>query len=107
MTSKLQELLVLMEEDPSDPFLKYVYALELEKAGQLEEAVAAMNNLILLHPDYLAAFYQAGRLLQIRGDSASAVKVLKEGIDLARKQNNRHTLAELNFLLTEITGEDE
>jgi tetratricopeptide (TPR) repeat protein len=107
MTSKLQQLLALMVEDPSDPFLKYVYALELEKAGQLEEAVAAMNNLILLHPDYLAAFYQAGRLLQIRGESESAVKVLKGGIDLARKQNNRHTLAELNFLLTEITGEDE
>jgi tetratricopeptide (TPR) repeat protein len=107
MKTRLLELMLLMEEDPSDPFLQYVYALELEKSGQLQESIAAMQQLMLKHPDYLAAYYQAGRLLDLKGERDAAVSVVRTGLVVAKHQNNRHTLSELKFLLEEMTGEDE
>jgi tetratricopeptide (TPR) repeat protein len=107
MTTRLLELLSLMEEDPSDPFLQYVYALELEKSGMLEESISAIQQMMMKHPAYLAAYYQAGRMLDLKGERDAAISVVRAGLKLAQQQNNRHTMAELKYLLAEMTGEDE
>jgi tetratricopeptide (TPR) repeat protein len=107
MNSRLQELQTLIAEDPTDPFLQYVYALELEKAGNVEKATRGLQQLLIATPEYLAAYYQLGRLLQADGRTEEAIEILRSGIVIAVNQKNRHTLAELRFLLSEISGEDE
>ena len=107
MSSRILELNALLAEDPADPFLKYALALELEKEGKTKEAGEQLLFLISETAEYLPAYYQAGRLLLLQGRMQDAVEVLRKGVLLAERQKNRHTLSELNFLLSEIVDADE
>jgi tetratricopeptide (TPR) repeat protein len=107
VNSKIEELKELIIEDPLDPFLHYVLALEYEKANEEALAVATLIELMNIRPDYLALYYQLGRILQVEGRSEEAIAVLKKGLDLAQSLKNRHTFSEISSLLSEIMEDDE
>lgn len=96
MSSRLEQLLVMLKEDPKDSFVRYAVALEYASAGNQEEAITRIESLIGDEPDYLGAYYKLGQLYEAEGDAGKALDVYKRGAEVAKKQNNQKTLGELN-----------
>jgi tetratricopeptide (TPR) repeat protein len=90
-----------IQEDPNDPFNKYGLAMELSQS-QPERAAALFSELLTNHADYLPTYYIAASFFSYQGDQNQAIKILENGIDLARKQNNEKTLRELKSALEEL-----
>lgn len=103
MNKRLEELLKMMAEDPKDPFLRYVYALELIALNRQAEAYEKLEELLNETPDYLPAYYIISRTAIDLQKSEVAVNWLTKGIQLAQQQKNKHTLAELMGVLDEIS----
>lgn len=92
----------LLAEDPHDAFLQYSLALEYEKEGAIDEALARLHSLMREEPPYVAAFHMAGQIYAKAGRLEEARQVLREGIDEARKQQRQHDAAEMADLLASL-----
>jgi len=96
MSSRLEQLLEMLEAEPQDAFLRYAVALEYEAAGSISEAISRIESLISDNPDYLGAYYKLGQLLEVSGAKEKALDVYQRGALVAKKQNNTKTLGEIN-----------
>ena len=94
--TRLEQLWQFYMEDQQDPFNLYAYALELAKSDR-QKALQHLNVLITNKPDYIASYYQAAVLcLEMNLD---ATGIFERGIAIAKAQNNRKALNELQALL--------
>ncbi len=84
-----------IEEEPSDPFNYYGLACEYLQENP-EESLSIFVTLLEEHPDYLATYYQAAQLLASFEMEEKALEVFRNGIALAKAQQNTKTLLELN-----------
>ncbi len=89
----------MLETNPKDSFLHYAAALEHHKNGDLNTAIKTIKGIIKNDPDYLASYYQLGKLLEEKGKAEEAIDIYKQGISVARKQNDIKTLGELSEAL--------
>jgi predicted Zn-dependent protease len=96
MTPRLEQLLVMLEQDPKDNFVRYAVALEYASAGDVQQAIHRIEALIAEEPDYLGAYYKLGQLHEQTGQREKALDVYKRGAAVAKAQNNTKTLGELN-----------
>lgn len=96
--SKLERIRAVCAARPGEPFAWYSLAMELWKTSPAE-AVTAFEKVRADFPDYLASYYQFGKLLAERGEGARAREVLQAGVALARKQGDGHALGELSSAL--------
>lgn len=97
MTNRLQVLLDLLQSSPDDSFVLYALAKEYEKADQAQEALAYYLRLKSTDPEYLALYYHLGKLYEDTLEQPQeALDIYQEGIELAKKKGDRHTLAELS-----------
>jgi tetratricopeptide (TPR) repeat protein len=101
--TRLEQLLQFVENDPADPFPKYGVAMEFLGKGELSTAIDWLTRVRQEHPEYVPACYQLGKALADQGKIPLAITVLKEGIRLAEKQQERHTKRELAQLLEELS----
>jgi tetratricopeptide (TPR) repeat protein len=92
-----------IKEDPGDPFLRYALGLELLKTGKEEEALEQFLIVRDRFSEYLPNYYQLGDLMIRTGRSDEGLSVLKDGIELARRQGDDHTAGELRSLLEEYS----
>lgn len=67
---------------PDDRFARYSLAIELHKAGQIEEALAEMAELLRRHPTSGAGHYQHGQILLAAGRPAEAREAWAAGLKL-------------------------
>ncbi len=104
MGSKIDQLRILEQESPNDDFVLYTIGLELLKSS-LPEAEFYFEKNHKFNPNYLANFYQLGKLKLEIGKFSEAKAILGEGILLAKKEKNNHTLSELQFLLEDVEDE--
>lgn len=93
--ARLEQLRMLLEKTPTDPFLSYGIALELKKAGQLQEAVEWLDRTITLDQQYCYAYYQKGQVLEQLGDMPGARSSYQEGIKAAQAAADPHAESEL------------
>ncbi len=100
--SKLERIRAVCAARPGEPFAWYSLAMELWKTSPAE-AVAAFEKVQVDFPDYLAAYYQFGKLLLERGEPERARGVLEKGVALARRQGDGHALGELSGLLDTVS----
>ncbi len=89
----------MLETNPRDSFLHYAAALEHHKNGDLAGAIKIMQKIVKNDPDYLASYYQLGKMLEEKNKIEDAVEVYKAGKSIARKQNDMKTLGELSEAL--------
>jgi hypothetical protein len=102
-TARIESLLQLRKEDPTDPF--YPYALSLEYASDnqyIEKAIDLLTELRESHPDYLPLYYQLGSLLKVVGQSAVALEIVEKGMQRALEQHQQHAFRELDFLKEDL-----
>lgn len=89
----------MLETNPKDSFLHYAAALEHQKNGDQPSAIKIIQKIIKNDPEYLASYYQLGKMLEEKSKVEEAVEVYKAGKSVARKQNDMKTLGELSEAL--------
>jgi predicted Zn-dependent protease len=99
MTDRLDKLQVMLQKQPDDPFLLYALAMELRKAGRVDEAAGTFQRVIEVDPLYCYAYYQLGQLHASQSRIDAAKKVLTEGIAAAGRKGDGHARTELQAAL--------
>jgi Tfp pilus assembly protein PilF len=101
--TRREQLQELLELDPDDSFVRYGLAMEHVSAGQDEEAVRYLRELIGRDPDYVPAYLQAGRALMRLGEDREAQDVLRTGIAVATRKGDTHAAGEMTGFLESLS----
>ena len=102
MTSRLEQLQKFLEEEPADAFTHYAIALEYASMGKLSAAVEKLEEVIILEPNYVAAYHQLGILLARMNNAAEAVKAFERGIEIAGLVGDTHARSEMEAAIDEM-----
>jgi tetratricopeptide (TPR) repeat protein len=98
-------LLDLLASEPDDLFLNY--ALGIEYAGEVSSQSQAENQfkkVLALNAQYIAAYYQMGKLLEAQSRITEALEYLKAGLGHALLKKDNKSVNEFNeaiFMLEE------
>src|ERR1700689_1732899 len=94
-TNRTEVLKAMVAQNPADAFARYGLAMELVKAGQLESAVAEFRALLEHNPNYAAAYFHGGQVLEKLGDVEQARALYEKGIEVTARTGDQHTKSEL------------
>lgn len=97
----LQEMLA---EDPKDSFVLFAIAKEYEKKDKAT-AIDAYLRLKELDPSYVGLYYHLGKIYEADGNTGQAIATYSEGIEVAKKQADFHSISELNTAKTNLEME--
>ncbi len=86
----------MLEKEPNDVFLNYALAMEHLSTGDFTEAEAQLRKVLEINPSYLPCYYQLGQVNEKLNRTDIALTFYKQGVDLAKSQNNTKALGELN-----------
>jgi tetratricopeptide (TPR) repeat protein len=100
---RIAQLKIFIAQKPDDPFPQYALGIELKNAGDQPGAAAALEKLLELKSDYLAAYLHLGMLQQTLGRMDAARATFTRGQEVARKQNNQHAMSELTQALDSLS----
>ncbi len=107
MSSNRMEMITeMLEKNPDDTFLNYAAALEHKKENQPKKAIKIFKKIIDQDPDYLATYYQLGKLLEEQNKVEEAITVYKKGRVLAKKTKDVKATGELSEALLILDADD-
>jgi tetratricopeptide (TPR) repeat protein len=104
--SRLELLQKFYTEDPTDPFNLYGLALEFQKTSVLKSD-ELFATLLKDFPKYIPAYYHAAKLKAALKQYDVALEIYQKGIIVAREQNERKALQELQSAYNELVFELE
>ena len=102
MSTRLELLKRYLIEEPTDSFLLYALALEFIALNDHTKAIIELEKLLLNDPEYLPAYYMAGKSYEVLTEFEKAKEWYSKGIELARLKKDMHTLGELSFALDNL-----
>lgn len=94
------------EEEPENPFNWYALALEYQDSDP-EKTSKLFNKLLSYHNSYLPTYFPAAHFFADRDELKKAEKVFREGIKLARSQENEKAYRELQNAFQNFCFENE
>jgi Flp pilus assembly protein TadD len=97
---RLQQLQKMLEREPNDTFLLYGLALEHKKLNDPSAAIEHLNRVIQLDPGYCYAYHQRGLILESLGETESAKRSYRQGIEAAIKKGDDHARGEMEGALS-------
>jgi tetratricopeptide (TPR) repeat protein len=97
----------MLDKNPEDSFLRYAVALEFKKNGDVEKSINYLEELIKKDPNYLASYYQLGKIFEEEGQAHKAIVFYRQGKLIAAKVNDRKTLGELDEALMILDADEE
>ncbi len=100
--TRRQQLEAMLADEPQDPELRYMIAMEHVSEGNDEGALRCFRELFELAPDYPPAYHMAGRTLERLGRAEEARDVLRRGVNAAEKLGNSHAAGEMQELLDSL-----
>lgn len=86
----------MLLKEPNDVFLNYALAMEHLSSEEFKEAELQFKKVLTINSNYLPCFYQLGQVNEKLGNNNIALTYYKQGVDLAKSQNNNKALGELN-----------
>jgi len=95
----MEILRAMVAQNPADAFARYGLAMELVKSGELDNAVAEFRALIEHNPNYAAAYFHGGQVLEKLGDVEQAKRLYEKGIEVTTRTGDQHTRSELQAAL--------
>lgn len=95
MNTRIEQIREFLKEDPQDSFLRYALALEYVKINELEKAIKVILKLIEDEPNYIASYYQLGKLYEAIGQVDNALETYANGMEKSKNDTNRKTYLEL------------
>ncbi len=104
--NRVMLLLEFLEEDPNNPFNVYALALEYQNIDP-EKATYYFDQLLKSHQDYLPTYFQAALFFADQENVEKARGIYQAGIALAQKDQDRHTLKELENAYQNFLFENE
>lgn len=102
---RLKKLLEWEAEKPDDAFLKFGIAQEYVSAGRDVEAMKYYTVLVKKFPDYLATYYQLGKLFERMDKAEAAKEVYMAGKEVAQAAGDAKTLRELDEAISQLEDE--
>lgn len=100
--NRIDTLLTFLKEDPEDAFIRFALAKEYEKMGTLKKALDTYIELKNFAPDYIGLYYHLGGLYEQLNENSNALIIYEEGIVLAKKLADFHSLSELHNAKTNL-----
>jgi len=97
--SRREALEGFVRANPGDAFARYGLALECAKLGDDAAAAEHFRQLLALHPEYIAGYFQFGQLLARLGQIPEARQTLASGITMAAKTGDTHARDEMQAAL--------
>ena len=88
--NRIETLKSLLDQNPDDTRTRYMLAIELAKAGDLETALRELLIIIGAARDMEAAYYQCGQVLERLGRIDEARSIYQRGIETCTRTGNRH-----------------
>lgn len=101
MTDRLKMLEQMLVDDPTDSFVWYAIAKEWEKTDP-QKAVETYLKLKEINPSYVGLYYHLGKLYEELEETDLARTAYDEGINVAKKQADFHSLSELSSARTNL-----
>jgi len=98
----MQQILQMLADEPNDPELRYMLAMEHVSGGDDEGAVRCFQELLSANPDYSPAYHQGARALQRLDRICEARELLRRGIPVAMKKDDAHGAGEMQELLASL-----
>lgn len=105
--SRREKIEALLADDPTDSFLRYSLAMELDKEGDHDASLTRFAELTRDDPPYVAAFFMAGQQLARLERVNDARAYLRDGIEAARAQGDAHAAGEMSEFLASLGVEGE
>lgn len=102
-TNRRQTLEKFVEKNPLDAFARYGLAMECLKEGDVTAAETHFKQLLSDHADYVATYYQFGRMLTLANRIAEAREIFSTGIVRAAQTGEEHARQELQAALDELS----
>ncbi len=99
MSDRVEVLLGMLQQDPDNTFARYALAQEYGNSGRLEEAVAEFRRLVERNPDYAAAWFHCGKVLEKLGRVAEARENYRSGVNAAARTGDAHAQSEIQGAL--------
>ena len=93
--TRLETVLTMLAQSPADSFLLFAAAKEYEKIGDNTQALHYYLRLRDTNPDYVGLYYHLGKLYEVMQQQPQALEAYAVGIDVAKRFDDRHALAEL------------
>ena len=103
--SRREKIEAMLADDPTDTFLRYSLAMELDKEGRHDESLDRLAELTVDATPYVPAFFMAGQQLARLGRLEEARAMLRDGIEQARAQEDVHAAGEMSEFLASLGGE--
>ena len=103
---RLEQLRVMLVDEPGDLFLRYAIALELKRNGDMEQAVLDLESILADDPKHIASYYQLALMLADLGRVEEAARTCIAGAMQCLVTEDRKARAELLELLASLTDED-
>ena len=100
--NRIEKITEMLKDDPSDTFLRYSLAMEQEKIGEVDASESGLRGLMADDPPYVPAFFMLAQHLAKRDQIADSRTVLRDGIEIARKQDNLHAAGEMSEFLASL-----
>jgi predicted Zn-dependent protease len=101
-TDRLQQLRTMLAEEPGDTFLRYAIALELKRAGEMEAAVKALEELLHDEPKHVPSYYQLAIMLADLNRTNDAIHACEVGMLQCIVTGDRKARAELQELMRSL-----
>lgn len=102
MSTRREKIEAMLADDPTDTFLRYSLAMELDKAGENDASLAKLGELTRDDPPYVPAYFMAGQQLVRLERVNEARTVLRYGIEAARVQGDAHAAGEMSEFLASL-----
>lgn len=100
--TRKQQILEMLVDEPNDPELRYMLAMEHASEGNDAEAAQCFGELIAVAPNYPAAYHMGARALVRLNRIAEAQAMLQRGIPAALAQGNSHAAGEMQELMESL-----
>jgi tetratricopeptide (TPR) repeat protein len=97
--NRVEVLKAMLAQNPADAFARYGLAMEFVKGGQLESAVGEFRTLLDHNPNYAAAYFHGGQVLEKLGDVEQARAFYEKGVEVTARTGDQHTRSELQAAL--------
>ena len=97
--SRKEQLEAMLVDEPNDPLLRYMLAMEHASAGNDAQAIACFRDLLARSSDYVPAYQQMGQALVRLGRDAEAREAWRQGVAKARQQGNEHASTEMQGMI--------
>ncbi len=105
--NRREKIEAMLADDPTDPFLRYGLAMELDKAGEHDTSLATFDALTKDATPHVPAYFMAAQQLARLGRVEEARTYLRDGIEEARRQGDTHAAGEMSEFLASLGSAGE